>query len=104
MTTSEHVQVVKMESGLKTLQGIGGHCQGASWPFGKRELKSSVMIAVRVYHKEGRWWGGGEWTEVGGGPSEMEAEKRDQLLLLSLNKHVSERYPGVLEKGSMKSI
>lgn len=31
-----------------------------SFPFGRRELESSVMIAVRVYHKEGRWWGGEE--------------------------------------------
>lgn len=59
------------------------------------------MIAVRVYHKEGRWWGGGEWTEVCGGTSEMEAEKRGQFLPLSLNRRVSERYPGVLEKESM---
>lgn len=59
------------------------------------------MIAVRVYHKEGRWRGRGEWSEVCSGATEMEAEERGQFLLLSTNKCVSERYPGSLKKGSM---
>lgn len=30
------------------------------------------------------------------GATEMEAEKRGQFPLLSINRHVSERYPGIL--------